>query len=90
MSKRHDNTGTILGSLFVGALAGAVAALLLAPQSGNETRQKLTNEAEKLKKEIEKYAHDFSDKAKKAKAELEDKLRKTEAELRNMEGELDV
>lgn len=90
MSRRHDHTGAILGSLFVGALAGAVAALLLAPQSGDETRQRLADEAEKLKKEIEKYAHDFSDKAKKAKADLEDKLRKTEAELRDVEDELGV
>lgn len=90
MSRRSDNTGAILGSLFVGALAGAVAALLLAPQSGSETRQRLAEEAEKLKKEIEKYANDFSDKAKQAKAELEDKLRKTEAELRDIEDDLGV
>lgn len=88
--KRHNETGAILGSLFIGALAGAVAALLLAPQSGSETRQQLADEAEKLKNEIEKYANDFSDKAKQAKADLEDKLRRTEAELRDIEDELGV
>jgi gas vesicle protein len=87
---RHNETGAILGSLFVGALAGAVAALLLAPQSGRETRNQLTSEAEKLKEEIEKYASDFSEKAKKAKADLEEKLRRTEAELRDVEDELGV
>ena len=89
MSK-YNETGAILGSLFVGALAGAVAALLLAPQSGKETREQLADEAEKLKEEIEKYASDFSDKAKQAKADLEDKLKRTEAQLRDVEEELGV
>ncbi len=87
---RYNETGAILGSLFVGALAGAVAALLLAPQSGKETRDRLADEAEKLKEEIEKYASDFSDKAKQAKADLEDKLKRTEAQLRDVEEELGV
>lgn len=87
---RTKETGTILGSLIVGALAGAVAALLLAPQSGKETRDQLSNEIDKLKKELDKYANDFSEKAKKIKQDLEVKLRKTEAELRDMEDELGV
>lgn len=87
---RNNETGTILGSLFIGALAGAVAALLLAPQSGKETRNQLSMEAEKLRDEIEKYAHDFSDKAKQMRADLEEKLRRTEAELRDVEEELGV
>ena len=90
MRRNNDNTGAILGSLFVGALAGAVAALLLAPQSGKETRDQLTDEADKLRREIEKYANDFSDKAKSVRAELEEKLRRTEAELRDVEDELGV
>lgn len=87
---RTKETGTILGSLIVGALAGAVAALLLAPQSGKETRTQLSNEIDKLKKELDKYANDFSEKAKKTKQDLEVKLRKTEAELSEMEDELGV
>lgn len=90
MRRHHNDTGAIIGSLFVGALAGAVAALLLAPQSGKETREQLTSEVDKLKREIEKYANDFSDKAKQVKADLEDKLRRTESELRDMEDELGV
>lgn len=90
MRRHHNDTGAIIGSLFVGAFAGAVAALLLAPQSGKETREQLTSEVDKLKREIEKYANDFSDKAKQVKADLEDKLRRTESELRDMEDELGV
>lgn len=90
MSNNNNSTGTILGSLIVGALAGAVTALLLAPQSGNETREKLKKEAEKLKAELDKYANDFSEKAKNAKTELEEKIRKTEAELRDYDEELGV
>lgn len=89
MSRRNE-TGTILGSLFVGALAGAVAALLLAPQSGKETREQLMEEADRLKDELDKYASDFSEKAKQAKADLEEKLKRTEAELKEVEDELGV
>lgn len=78
-----NNTGGILGSLIVGALAGAVAALLLAPQSGKETRGKLKAEAEKLREELKRYADDFSEKAQQAKADLEEKLKRTEEELKN-------
>lgn len=90
MSKGNDNTGVVLTSLFVGALAGAVAALLLAPQSGSDTRSKLKEEADRLKKELEGYASDFSEKAKKVKADLEDKLKRTEEELRDVEDNLGV
>lgn len=89
MSKSNENK-KILGSLFLGAIAGAVAGLLFAPKSGKETREQLVKEAEHLKDEINKYANDFSDKAKKAKADLEAKLRKTEKELRDVEEEFDV
>lgn len=90
MSKGTNSTGVILGSLFVGALAGAVAALLLAPQSGTDTRQQLKEEAERLKRELEDYASDFSEKAKKVKAELEEKLKRTEEELGDIEDNLGV
>ncbi|MDO5510008.1 MAG: YtxH domain-containing protein [Weeksellaceae bacterium] len=83
-------TGQVLGSLFIGALAGAVAALLLAPQSGKETREYLVDEADRLRDEIAKYADDFSDKAKQVRADLEDKLRRTEAELKEAEDSLGV
>jgi gas vesicle protein len=43
MSK--DNSGTIMVAFVIGALTGAVAALLFAPASGDETREYLGERA---------------------------------------------
>jgi len=48
-SKDHDDrgtgAGTVLLAFLVGAAAGAAVALLYAPQSGRETREKLGEKA---------------------------------------------
>ncbi|MBV7441436.1 YtxH domain-containing protein [Weeksellaceae bacterium TAE3-ERU29] len=89
MSKAKQ-TGALIGSLLIGALAGGVAALLLAPQSGDETIKQLNKKAKKLRKEIDNYASDMSDKAVKVKKDLEAKLKKTESDLKEMEEDLGV
>lgn len=81
------NSGAVLGSLILGALGGAIAALLLAPKSGKETREELKVKAEKLKAELDEYTSDFSKKAQKVKEDLEEKLKQTEAEIKNMSEE---
>lgn len=58
-----NNTGTILTTLVVGAAAGAIAGILLAPDSGEKTRKKLSKQAKKLKKEARRTAEDIRDKA---------------------------
>ena len=52
----------ILG-VFVGAFVGASVAILLAPQSGAETRGQLKEGAEKMREKIEKYSKDFREDA---------------------------
>ncbi len=52
----------ILG-VFVGAFVGASVAILLAPQSGAETRTQLKDSAEKVRDKFEKYSRDFRDDA---------------------------
>ncbi len=51
-----DNGGVSVGTVFLamvtGALAGAVAALLLAPQSGEESRQQLRSYARRAEEGI--------------------------------------
>ena len=47
MSK--DSSGSVMIALVVGALAGAAAALLLAPASGEETREYLGKKARESK-----------------------------------------
>ncbi len=43
------NSLKIVAGILVGATAGAVAGLLLAPESGKKTRKKLANESDKIK-----------------------------------------
>lgn len=58
-----DNGGVSIGTVFLavvtGALAGAVAALLLAPQSGRESREQLRTYARRA----EEGVRDMSEKA---------------------------
>jgi len=44
-----DDFGAFLAGFFVGALAGAAAALLMAPQSGEETRMLIRDKSIELK-----------------------------------------
>jgi len=48
----RDNSGTIMVAFVVGALAGAVAALLFAPATGDETREYLGQKAREGKARI--------------------------------------
>ncbi len=56
---RHDEeccgTGSIFLSFLLGGLVGAGVALLLAPKSGTETRQKIKDLAEDVKGKAEGY-----------------------------------
>jgi gas vesicle protein len=59
----------------LGALAGAVASLLLAPQTGEETRQVIKEKAIELK---DKSTESFEDTKKKAEQAYKDALAKAE------------
>lgn len=64
MSDNSDDRNValnFLAGLGVGALAGAVAALLLAPKSGRETREDIKSSAEELKDKADKAMHDLSE-----------------------------
>ena len=53
---QDNNFGSFVMGFTVGALAGAIASLLLAPQTGEETRQVIKEKAFELKdKGIESY-----------------------------------
>jgi gas vesicle protein len=51
MSERND-CGSFMGGLLMGGIVGALVALVLAPQSGEETRKLLKDKALELGKEI--------------------------------------
>ena len=44
-----NNTLSVLGGMLIGALAGAAAALLLAPQSGQDTRKQIQEKGVELR-----------------------------------------
>jgi gas vesicle protein len=55
-------TGGILLSFLLGGLVGAGFALLLAPQSGRETRQKIKDLTDDVKEKAMEYAGDVKEK----------------------------
>jgi gas vesicle protein len=87
MSDSND-LGNFMAGLIIGGLAGAAVALLMAPQSGEETRTLIKDRSIELKDRAVEYGQDARSKAEKA---LEDaRLRADEAleELRDRADEL--
>lgn len=73
MSRSNDNAvTTAVLALVSGAFLGAVAALLLAPAPGSETRQKLVGLQEDAGKRLRKYADEARGKIVKGKGTAED------------------
>ena len=56
------STGSIILAFFIGGLVGAGVALLLAPQPGKETRQKIKELADEAKEKAAKYAEELKSK----------------------------
>jgi gas vesicle protein len=50
--ENSKSTGKIVGSLLVGALAGATLGVLFAPRKGTKTRNKIVGGAEKMTKNL--------------------------------------
>jgi gas vesicle protein len=61
MSQR-DDSGSFMGGLVIGCILGALAALVLAPQSGEETRKLLKDKAHELSKEINDQTENIKEK----------------------------
>lgn len=61
---RKDHWGGIefLAGLFLGSMLGAVLGLLLAPQSGEETRSQLAERGIELRSEVQKRAGELQEK----------------------------
>lgn len=74
MSDKND-FGTFIMGFTIGALAGAVASLLMAPQTGEETRQLIKDRAIELK---EKGAESYEETKRKAEIAYKDAVAKYE------------
>jgi gas vesicle protein len=58
MAENHTSMGTVVAAFAVGAIAGAVVALLFAPASGEETRRKLAEKAREGRKRVDELARE--------------------------------
>ena len=47
----------IMGGILIGALAGTVAGVLMAPSTGKKTRKMLMNRSKKFNKELNRAVH---------------------------------
>lgn len=76
-----NNTGQTLLALLTGAAIGAGLGILYAPDKGSNTRTKLSKEAKKaqknLNKQIRETSHTLGEKAQKARYSFEQKLNET-------------
>lgn len=104
MSERHEvpyiiveKSGSSLGAFLWGAIAGAAAALLLAPKSGEETQQELKEGARRLRSQAEekftelrhnveegyeRVREDLTERVDQARGEVRDRRKAAEEALR--------
>lgn len=68
----ENQTGAILGGFIIGAVVGAGVALLLAPQSGEETRGMLMDKSRSLKEGAKSKLDDLKEGAKSKMEDLKD------------------
>lgn len=59
-----DNTSKVVAALLVGAVAGALTGLLLAPESGDKTRRKLNKSAKDMIDDLEDAWEESAEKIK--------------------------
>jgi gas vesicle protein len=62
MSDRESGIGSFLGGLALGAVVGVVVGLLLAPQSGEETREMIKNKAGEIVEKVKKVPSEIKEK----------------------------
>ena len=64
MSNEHGSEiGGFLAGFIIGGLVGAAAALILAPQSGEETRAQIATQSAHLRETSSERMHDYRDRA---------------------------
>ena len=78
------NTAKIIGSLVIGALAGATLGVLFAPNKGSKTRSKIAGRAENLSKDLKKKIKNEANDYKKSFSNETKSLKKNSAKLEKM------
>jgi len=76
--------GSFITGLLAGAAIGGVIALLYAPQSGKETREKLRQKYNDLEKELETLKVKAGEKSQKVKSDIAARLAEIQKEIENL------
>jgi gas vesicle protein len=85
MMSNHDTNGkfmSVLSAFALGSLIGAGIALLMAPQSGEETRQQLRDRGMELRDRAEDTMDQTRHRAEKTLDEVADRAKKTTEDVR--------
>lgn len=81
-----ETGGSAAGWFILGALVGAGIGLLLAPESGERTRRKISREARRLRREaserLDEFRDEMSDKGRHLKSEVEEWAEGVKEEVR--------
>jgi gas vesicle protein len=73
MSDNNSDLGAFLAGFVIGGLVGAATALILAPQSGEETRTQIAHKSEELRRAGEERVHQYRELADQVAHEYRDK-----------------
>lgn len=88
MRERNNNFISILSAFAVGSLIGAGIALLMAPQSGEETRAMIRNRSMEMKERAAEAADETRQRAEKAMGDVAQQTRQTAEEAKRRSEEL--
>jgi gas vesicle protein len=88
MSDRETDFTAYLAGFIIGGVVGAVAALLLAPQSGEETRTMIRDKSIELKDKAASSAEQAYEKASATVDDLRKRIDDLAAQMRKEEGEM--
>ncbi len=86
MGDRDTSAGTIIGAFLLGSLVGAAVALLTAPRSGKETRERIgvwaEGAKERTREQVSRIAHEAGDKVRQYGRETSDRIKEVAVSAR--------
>jgi gas vesicle protein len=75
MSDNNNEIGVFMAGFVIGGLVGAATALILAPQSGVETRAQIAAKGDEVRRVSEQRMHELGEKASTATGQAQERAR---------------